>query len=112
MKSEEKKETKIKAGDENSLDFKGYNLEEIRYQRAIVALKKEFAKEKMMADISEIKKRLPFQKENKQTGVGFPLAKGLVGKALSGLGYVDYFLLGFSVISTGKKIFSFFRKKK
>lgn len=95
----------------HTAEFKGYDLDELRYQRAVVALKKEFAKEKVMADVADIKKRLPFNKSH-DSKMGFPMAKGVLGKVFSGLNYVDYFLLGFSVINTGRKVFSFFRKKK
>ena len=118
MKEEEKKAMPVKSGKgeakikpHHTEEFKGYDLDELRYQRAILALKKEFAKEKVMADLDEIKKRLPFRNNGEQK-MGFPIARGILGKVFSGLGYVDYFLLGFSVISTGRKIFSFFRKKK
>lgn len=111
MSKEKEKGAKGKVTAPEEQGFKGYDLEELRYQRAVLALKKEFAKEKVMADIADIRKRLPFSKDN-TSRLSLPGAKGILGKVLGGLGYVDYFLLGFSVINTGRKVFSFFRKGK
>lgn len=97
------------AAKENS--FKGYTLEDIHYQRALVLLQREFAKEKIAADIRKIRKRGPF-------GVGgsnnSSLAKAgtIAQKFLTGFNYVDYALVGFSAFSTIRKIFRFFKKKK
>ena len=105
----------LKSSEEiNDSDFKGYNLDEIKYQRALLALRKEFAKEKVMEDLAAIRKRLPFQGGNSDNkgGLRLPGAKGVLGRVMGGLGYVDYFILGFSVINAGRKIFSFFRKNK
>ena len=36
----------------------------------------------------------------------------LASKIMSGLGYLDYVMIGMSVFGTGRKIFKFFRGKK
>lgn len=90
--------------------FKGYTLEDIHYQRALVLLQRQFAKEKIMADVHKIRKRGPFGTGDKSS----PLAKagGLASKFITGFNYVDYVLLGFSAFSTVRKVFRFFRKKR
>lgn len=110
MKIDNEKVTATKPGKKEKA-FKGYNLEQLRYQRAVVALKKEFAKEKMKEGLSSLKGNLPFQKKKKSSNA-VPVAKSFLSKVVGGLSYVDYVIMGFSVINTGKKIFSFFRKKK
>ena len=46
--------------------FKGYGIEQLKYQRALLALQKEFAKEKLLRDASDIRKSLPFSGSKKK----------------------------------------------
>lgn len=92
----------------NSSDFKGYNLEQLRYQRAVIALRKEFCKAKVMHEFTKIRERSIFggeRKGSKITKIG-----GLTTKLLSGLNYLDYAMIGMSLFGTGKKIYKFFKK--
>lgn len=90
--------------------FKGYSLDELRYRQAVVELKKTFLKEKMMGNVTKIKQSTPFL--NGDHGVSLPKLGGIAGKVLNGMNFIDYAMIGFSLFSTGKKIFSFFRRKK
>ncbi len=91
--------------------FKGYTLEEIRYQRALVALQKEFCKTKIYRNVNNLKKSNPLTPQGAASSlpgkVGF-----MATKLMSGLNYLDYAMLGFSVFNSARKVFSFFRKKK
>ena len=91
--------------------FKGYTLEEIRYQRALVALQKEFCKAKMMRNVHTLQKSNPLSPSNAVKSmpgkVGFVAAK-----LLTGLSYIDYAMLGFSLFSSARKVYSFFHRKK
>lgn len=92
--------------------FKGYSLEDLRYRRALVALQKEFTKSKIVATTHRLQRHSPFSKDfgSDKSAMG---KVGLVaGKLLSGLNYLDYLMLGFTVFNSGKKIFRFFHKKK
>lgn len=91
--------------------FAGYTLEEIQYQRALVLLQREFAKEKMVRDVHKIRKRGPFGVGGKDAS---PLVKAgsVAQKFITGFNYVDYALVGFSAFSTVRKIFRFFSRKK
>lgn len=93
---------------ESGQQFKGYTLDELKYQRGLVLLKKTFLKEKLIADADEMRQRIPFASKDKN---GMPKVKGVIGKIITGMDYMDYVLLGVSLFSTGKKIFSFFRRK-
>ena len=85
--------------------FSGYKMSELKYQRALVALKKEYIKENILYQTSDIKSRIPFLNRKKKSEKRGP---GLLGKMLKGLDYSDYIMLG----AKGFQIFKKFRKKK
>lgn len=87
--------------------FKGYTLDELRYQRALIALRKEFSKENTLHNARRISKFNPLK-----GGSGMGRAGQIATKLLSGMNYIDYALLGFSAFSTIRKFTSFFRRKK
>lgn len=90
-------------------NFHGYTIEELRYQRALVALQKEFCKNKIFKNVNNLKKADLFAPVS---GAGKFGAKSssLVSKLLSGLNYLDYAMLGFSAFKSGRKIFRLFKK--
>lgn len=92
-------------------NFKGYTLEEIRYQRALVALQAEFCKTKIIKSIHNLQKSNPLSPTSAATSL--PGKAGAVAlKLVNGLNYLDYAVLGFSLFSGVKKFLSFFKKKK
>ncbi|MDE7418637.1 MAG: hypothetical protein K2N35_00275 [Muribaculaceae bacterium] len=101
---------KILSTTENSLEFNGFTLDEIRHYRALVAVRKEFAKAKIFEQVDALKDRNPFAPD------GTLKAASRLGpipmKIIKGLNYTDYIMLGISAFGTLKKVFSVFRKKK
>lgn len=91
-------------------DFKGYTLEELRYHRALLLLKREFLKEKVIKESEQIKNRIPFV--NGKSPLTRMSPTGIIGRVAKGLNYADYLMLGFSLFNAGRKITSLFRKKK
>lgn len=91
-------------------DFKGYTIEELRYQRALVAMRREFCKSKAINTALHLKKR-GFM-GNSNTGSRIAKVGGLASRLMSGLSYLDYAMLGMSLFGSGKKIYNFFRRKK
>lgn len=91
-------------------EFEGYTLDEIRHHRALVAVRKEFAKIKLIEQFDSLKDRNPFAPD------GTLKAAARLGsipmKIVRGLNYTDYIMMGISAFGTAKKVFSFFRKKK
>ena len=87
-------------------EFKGYSIDELRYQRAMIALKKEFCKVKILQEFDQIKEHSVFggSRNGKLTKTG-----AVVTKLLSGLNYLDYAMVGMSLFNSGKKVFSLFR---
>lgn len=92
--------------------FKGYSLEDLRYHRALVALQKEFAKNKVLGTTRKIQRHSPFSKDfgaDKSTAGKFG---ALAGKLVTGLNYLDYAMIGVTLFNSTRKIFSIFHKKK
>lgn len=93
--------------------FNGYSLEELRYQRALVMLRREFAKQKMNNKIRSIRKTNAFTgTASGSKSSGLLRAGSIASKLVSGMNYLDYAMIGFSAFGTIRKITSFFRKKK
>ena len=90
--------------------FKGYSIEEIRYQRALVDLQREFCKSKMLHNVNGMKKR-GFWGTVSGGGSKVSRVGGIATKLLTGLSYIDYAMLGMSLFGSGRKIYKFFKKK-
>lgn len=88
-------------------EFKGYTIEEIRFQRALLAMEADFCKTKMHRSWENIQHLNPLMPGNKTSMAG--KAGALALRMVNGLNYMDYILLGLSVFKGTKKIFSFFR---
>lgn len=91
-------------------DFKGYTIEELRYQRALVALQKEFCKAKVIRQIDKIRNPNGEAGESKTSKLA--RIAGIGGKLLLGLNYLDYAMIGMSLFGSGRKIYNFFKGKK
>lgn len=110
MKEIQKSEKAAKDITNPEVDFKGYTLEEIRYQRALVTLHKEFCRTKIDRIGNQLKRTNPLAPSSSTSlpgKVGF-----FAGKLLTGLNYMDYAMIGFNLFSSARKIISFFKKKK
>ena len=74
-----------------------YNFDELRYRRAFALARYEMAKMRFVEDMKMAKGQIPAA----ITG------KGIIGKILGSLNYVDYALIAYRIISKIRK----FRKK-
>lgn len=90
-------------------EFNGYTIEELRYQLALTALKKEYLKERAMECTDTLKKQLPFT--GGKSSVGFP-SKGIFSKLMKGLDLVDYIMIGYQGFRIMKKLGSVIKKRK
>lgn len=104
------KKTEISTAPHTTSGFKGYTMDELRYQRALIALKREYCKESIYEAAHKLHEASPFS-ANGQKGIARHLG-GVTGKIVGGLNYVDYLLIAFSAFGTVKKVLHFFRKKK
>lgn len=91
--------------------FRGYTLEELRYNRALIALKAEFCKEKMLSDFQAAKSKTILGKLQRGESTGL-FKSGVLGKMARSLNYVDYILVGLTAFKTIRSITSLFRSKK
>lgn len=96
---------------------KGLTLDELRYKRALYALKKEYSKERFFTDLDALRQRLPGQHvaDGSEKSIWKAMGSGIgsvATKALSGLNYLDYAIMGFSAFSTIRKITRLFRRHK
>ena len=91
--------------------FKGYSIEELRYQRALLALRKEFCKSKVMHSLAQI--RIPKKETSSSSGFLGTAGKvaGIAGKIFSNLNLLDYAMVGASLFGSGKKIYKLMRRK-
>lgn len=90
-------------------DFKGYTMEELKYQRALLALKKEYLKEKALHTVAAVKEEIPVL--NGQSAISGLQSKGLLGKIFKTLSFADYLLLGVQGLRIGRKIGTMFKRK-
>ena len=90
--------------------FDGLPIDEIRHHRALIAVRKEFAKSKILEDVEKVKERNPFAPD------GSLKAAQRLGnvpmKIMRGLNYTDYIMMGISAFGTVRKALSLFKKKK
>lgn len=91
-------------------EFKGYTIEEIRFQRALVAMEADFCKTKIFKSLDNIKDANPFMPGNKTSIPG--KAGAIALKMINGLNYLDYVLLGVSLFKGSKKVISFLKGRK
>ncbi|MDE6683272.1 MAG: hypothetical protein K2J87_07590, partial [Muribaculaceae bacterium] len=92
-------------------NFKGYTIEELRYQRALVALQKEFCKSKVLHKVDRVKNRKLIG-EGSSGGSKIFKVGSIASKLLRGLSYIDYAMLGMSLFGSGKKVYKFIKGKK
>lgn len=109
MKELEKKSPAIEAKEKGE-HFNGYTIEELRYQRAIIALRKEFCKANLVQSVHQLR---PKRKEkNGSFSSKFSLAAKIASKVFANLNVLDYVMMGMSIFGTAKKGYKLIRGKK
>lgn len=108
MQKEIKKSPEHEA-DANEPRFKGYTIEELRYQRALIALRKDFVKENLIHSIQELK---PKRKKSEPKNPVWGLAGSVASKVFANMNTLDYVLMGIQLFGTAKKGFRMLRGKK
>lgn len=103
---------KSKEAIEGSKHFKGYTIEELRYQRALVALQKEFCKSKVLHKVEKVKHHKLFGNDSSSRSGNVSRIGNIASKLFTGLNYLDYAMIGMSLFGSGKKIYKFIKGKK
>lgn len=87
--------------------FKGYTIEELRYQKVLTLVRMEYVKEKIDSEFQGVKSRFnPSEKTGKWSLLS------LTGKAAKALSFIDYFTIGLSLFRSARKISSLFKRNK
>lgn len=76
------------SGGTNQQEWRGYTLEELRYQRALAAIRCEIGNEKLKSSVANVQNGI---KSNGLRSVFFS------SNVLSGLKFADYLILGFKL---------------
>ena len=108
MKTDQKDMEGRKPEAQNEVDFKGYTLQELQYQRALLLVKREFLRDKALKESARIKQQIPIL--NGKSALSNITAKGILGKIVHGLDFADYILLGLQTFRIGKKALKFFKR--
>ncbi|MCM1369587.1 MAG: hypothetical protein NC204_04370 [Candidatus Amulumruptor caecigallinarius] len=90
--------------------FKGYTIEQLRYHKAMMELKKEFCKAKMLQTINRMRPARSSDSGFKTSK--FALATKIASKVFNNLSVLDYVLMGLSIFGTARKGIRLFRGKK
>lgn len=104
--------TTVDPGCAQNDNFKGYTIEELRYQRALVALQKEFCKTKVLHKCNKLRNHKLLGNDNSGSMSKFARVGSIATKVFSGLNYLDYFMIGMSVFGSARKVFKFIRGKR
>lgn len=86
---------KVQQHQREDIDWKGYSIDELRYQRAYTLARLEIQKEKITSSFSRF---------YSSSSGGF--GNGLIKKITGSLNYVDYALLAYKI---GNRIYKLFR---
>lgn len=94
-----------------AVPFKGYTMEELRYQRAMMALRKEFCKTKVLQSVQTL--RPGTKTGGKSSGSSkFALAGKVASAVFSHMNTLDYILMGISLFGTARKGLRLIKGKK
>ncbi len=98
---------------DRNLAFKGYSLDELRYQRTLALIRREFTRKEMTNKVYSIRYGNAFT-STKSTAKGSSRfsPSGILSKIVSGMNWLDYAMIAFSAFGTVRKIASFFGRKK
>lgn len=90
--------TTAKNAPHHHADWHGYTIDELRYQRALTSARMEIQKERLTNQFNTLK-----------GSFGMVEGKGIMGKMLHSLNYLDYALLAFHTV---RRVSGMFRKRK
>lgn len=94
------KETDLTATD-GRLEWKGYDLDQLRYRRAYVLARSEIERIRLMSRYESLRSGLPSIKTS-----------GVASRMLKGLSYMDYAFLAYKAVTKAMKLFGRRRHRK
>lgn len=87
--------------------FKGYTIEELKVQRALTDVRRQYVKEKLQQDFSRLTTN-PLGEGSSRSSLAWTIG----GKVLNLLSYTDYISLGIGIFNGSRKLLSLVRRKK
>lgn len=95
-------------------NFRGYTLNELRFQRTLIDVRRAYVKERLLGEFANIRSLRFLDTKKGKGGRGWlnPSVFAIAGKAFKLFSYVDYISLGITLFQSGRKVFSLFRRKK
>lgn len=88
--------------------FHGYTIEELRVQRALADVRREYVKEKLESNFTNLIAN-PLSREDESRS---SLAWSIGGKLLNLFSYTDYIALGVNLFNGGRKLVGMFKHRK
>ncbi len=85
-----------------NVEWKGYTIDELRYQRALVVIKCEIEKENLKSVVSSYQ-------QNRLSIIGGVNSNSLMGRILGAIDIVDYSMVAFKL---GRKLFSIIKNRR
>lgn len=101
-----------KPAEKESAQFKGYTIAQLRYRRAMVAVKKEYALEELRNERHKFSSISNFSGKFGSVAKTVSNTAPILSKIFRGLSYMDYITMGISLFGGARKIVNRFRKKK
>jgi hypothetical protein len=96
----------------DAAEFQGYSMEELRHTRALLAVRKEFARAKVTNRFSSWSSAKVESSDTKLTSKKAKRVASLAKKVFPKLNVLDYALVGLSIAGSAKKIYNLFGRKK
>lgn len=89
-------------------NFRGYSIQELRNQRIITGLRRDFLREKLMAEITSIRKPTSSDEDGGKKSKWMAIA----GNVMKMMSYADFIAVGMALFRSGRKVASIFRRRK
>jgi len=93
-------------------EFKGYTISQLRYRRAMIAVKKEYALQELISEKHKFSSRSNFGGKFGSVARTVSNSAPVISRIFRGLSYMDYITVGLSLYGGVRKIVRRFRKKK
>lgn len=87
--------------------FRGYTIGQLRHQRLLTQLRRDFVKEKIGNELTDLKNLQFLPKAGTKA---LPVLT-IAGKVFKLFSYADYIALGFNLFRSGRRVAGLFKKK-
>lgn len=85
----------------HNADWQGYTIDELRYQRALTSARLEIQRERLLNQVNAVRGQF-----------GTLEGRGIMGKMLRSLNYVDYAVIAFQTVGRIRSMFKGLRRHR